>query len=127
MDQLEGIGGFKGKVTGKQFIQRCAQRIKIRAPVNRSVHSSGLFGRHIRQGSGQHLGFTHRSGTRQGPRRTEVNNLKVVGLGIENNIGWLDVPVNEIGGVNFPQNADGVNSHFQQLPQGKRMGFQQLF
>ena len=67
MNQLKDIGGFKRKFADKQFIQGHAQRIKIRAPVNRSVHSAGLLGRHIRQRSSQHLDFSHCYDIRQGP------------------------------------------------------------
>ena len=53
MRPFHGIGGAKGQSTSEHLIEGDAERIEIAAEVDRSVHASGLFGRHVGERAGE--------------------------------------------------------------------------
>src|ERR1700751_628228 len=56
MDPLHGIGRRKWKRPCQHFVERYAERVKIAPCIDRPIHTTGLFGRHVGQCSGYLLG-----------------------------------------------------------------------
>ena len=56
MDPLHRIGGGERQRAGEHLVEGDAERIEIAAGVDRAVHSSGLFGRHVGERAGDDLG-----------------------------------------------------------------------
>src|SRR6267154_2591055 len=60
VDPLHGIGCGKRQRTREHLIERDAEGVEVAAGVDRAVHSSGLFGRHIGERAGDRLGWRGR-------------------------------------------------------------------
>src|SRR5580658_750321 len=50
------IRSEEGEIPGQHLVKRNAQRVEVTAGINGAIHSPGLFGRHVGQGSGDELG-----------------------------------------------------------------------
>src|SRR5262249_43791084 len=52
MDPFDGIRGGERERAGQHLIERDAGSVEVATRIDRAVHASGLFGRHVRQGTG---------------------------------------------------------------------------
>ena len=56
VDPLHGIGGGERQCAGEHLIERDAERVEVAAGIDRAIHPSGLFGRHVGERAGDGLG-----------------------------------------------------------------------
>ena len=63
-----GSDAVNGRTPGEHLIERDAERIEVAARIDRAVHPSGLFGRHIGQRAGDDLGRLGRLSLARKPR-----------------------------------------------------------
>ena len=60
MHPLHGIGCGKRQSAGEHLVKRDAECVQVAAGIDRTIHASGLFGRHVGQGAGDGLGRLER-------------------------------------------------------------------
>ena len=56
MHPFHRIGSAEGKATGQHFVKHDAQSVEITPRIDRTIHSSGLLGRHVGERAGNDLG-----------------------------------------------------------------------
>ena len=121
MNPLHGIGGGEWQAAGQHFIQRDAERIQIAAAINRTIHSSRLFGRHVGQCSGENLGRFGRLPIAWQPRcDTEAHQPHFPGCSVHESVGGLDVLVDQTVLVNPAECGRQPNGDTKELSQLNR-------
>ena len=55
VDPFHRVGGAERQTTGEHPVERDAERIEVAAGIDRAIHPSGLFGRHIGERAGDRL------------------------------------------------------------------------
>jgi len=127
VNPLHGIGGGEWQAAGQHFIQRDAERIQIAAAINRTIHSSRLFGRHVGQCSGENLGRFGRLPIAWQPRcDTEAHQPHFPGCSVHESVGGLDVLVDETALVQPTQCGRQSNGEPQELSQLHRCSHQSV-
>ena len=90
------IGSREGKPTGQHFVKRDAEGVKVAPRIDRAIHSSGLFRRHVGECSGDELGrFGPLVLTRKARSDTKAHEPDLAGRRVNENIGRLDVFVDQ--------------------------------
>ena len=96
MDPLHGIGGRERQHPREHLVERDAAGVEIAPGIDRPVHAAGLLGRHVGQCSRDHLG---RLGglalARQAGRDAEAGQPDRAGRGVDEDVGRLDIFVDE--------------------------------
>src|SRR5215471_18244896 len=96
MYPLHGIRGSKWKAAGQHLVQHDTKRIKISSRIDRTIHASSLFGRHVGERPGDGLWrLKCLPLTRNSRRDPEAREPHVVSCGVHENIGGLDILVDE--------------------------------
>ena len=91
-----GSAADEGQRSREHFVEGDAAGIEVAAGIDRPVHPAGLFGRHVGERPRDHLG--RRGGlalARQTRRDTEARQPDAAGRGVDEDIGGLDVLVDE--------------------------------
>ena len=109
------IGSGERETACRHFVQRDTQRVKITARIDGAIHSSGLFRCHVGECSGDELGSLGRLAlagkARSNPKARQPN---LTGRGFNQNIGRLDVFVNQMPFVYAAECRCGANGEPQE-------------
>ncbi len=110
VNPLNGIGGIERKHPGEHLVKGDAQRVKITAGIDRPIHATGLFGRHVSQCSGNNFGrLGGLAFARQSRGNPEAGEPHFMGCKVYENVGRLDVFVDEPSPVELTQSCRQVN------------------
>ncbi len=115
VDPFHRIGRPERQATGEHLIEHDAERIEVAARVDRAVHPSGLFRRHIGERSGDHprrlgrltLARQTRGDAEPGEPRQSVR-------AVHQDIGRLDVLVDETALVRLAQRGDDADGEAEE-------------
>ncbi len=106
VNPLNGIGGIERKYPGKHLVKGDAQRVKITAGIDRAIHATGLFGRHVSQCSGNNSGrLGGLTFARQSRGNPEAGEPHFIGCKVYENVGRLDVFVDEPSPVELTESC----------------------
>ncbi len=116
VDPLHRVRGREGQRPRQHLVEGNAQRIEIAAGVDGAVHSSGLFGCHVGERSGDHLGRL-RSSMLPGQARSnpEPGEPRALAGRVHQDIRWLDVLVDETSLVHLADRGHEWNGDVQEL------------
>ena len=115
MRPFHGIGGAKGQSTREHLIEADAERVEIAAEVDRSVHASGLFGRHVGECAGEGIRRLGSLSIRGEARcKTNPGEPRITGRRIDQDAGRFEVPVNEAALVEFAQGRRNTDRQAQE-------------
>ena len=64
-----GSDAVNGKTAGEHLVERDAERVEVAAGIDRAVHPPGLFGGHVGERPGDHLGRRRAPGARAADAR----------------------------------------------------------
>ena len=96
VDPLHGIGRGERQGAREHLVERDAERIEVAAGIDRAVHPSGLFGRHVGERAGDGLGRRGRLPlARQARGDAETGEPDLSGRAVHQDIGRLDILVDE--------------------------------
>ena len=99
-----GSVAVKGRRPGEELVEGDAQRVEVGARVEGPVHAPGLLGRHVGQRALQHPGRRLRGQLAlQFRRDPEVDELERVRLGVVEDVGGVDVLVDDAPLVHVPE------------------------
>jgi len=107
VNQFHRVVRLEGQAARQHLIKGDAQRIKIAAIIERLIHASGLFGRHVGERA-LHPLQTLGDGrfARQLRSDAEIAQLQLSGLRVDKDVVGLDVFVNHATRVNFAKRGD---------------------
>ena len=113
---LHRIGRRERQGAGGQLIQGHAQGVKIAAGVDRSVHAAGLLRGHVGERAGDKLRRVGRLALARQPRGdAETHEPCLPGRGVYEDVGRLDVLVDEAAAVHLAQCGRQTRTHAQNL------------
>ena len=96
MNPRHRIGGGEGQNAGEYLVEGDSQCVEIAAGIDRTIHAARLFGRHVGERSGDHLG---RLGDLMLARKArcdaKAGQPDLAGREIGEDIGRLDILVDE--------------------------------
>src|SRR6516165_12106100 len=96
MHPIHWISTGKRQGAGEHFVEGDAERVEVAAGVDRTVHSSGLLGRHVGKRASERLWRLGRlSLAREARGDTEPGEPHPAGRAIDQDVGRLDVLVDE--------------------------------
>jgi hypothetical protein len=98
VDPFHGIGRREGQRAREHLVKTDAGRVEIEiaAGIDRSVHPSGLFRRHVGECARDDFGRIWRLAlTRKARRNSEARQPRTAGRRIDKDMCWLDVLVKE--------------------------------
>ena len=127
MDPFQRIGCRERERSGDRLVKGDAASVEIATRINRPVHAAGLLGRHVSQRSRDCFGRSRRLAW-EVRRDAETRQPDRPGRVVDEDIGWLDIFVDEASPVESRQRsrqADGEaqkRSDLPRLPQEPQQG-----
>ena len=116
MHPFHRLGRREGQTAGQQFVQRDAEGVQVTARIDRPVHPSGLFGRHVGQCARDELGRGGRLALAgQGRRDAKAQEPDLAGRPVDEHMGRLDILVNQAPPVQVAQRHREPNGDAQPL------------
>src|SRR6202048_3172202 len=127
VNPFHGIGRGKREAAGQHLIKRYAKCVEVAARVDRTVHSSGLFGRHICEGAGDRSGRLERLPLpRQARGYAEPGEPHSSVRTVDQDIGRLQVLVDQTTLVEFVQSNADADGNVQEAADLHRRAEQPL-
>ena len=118
---LHRIGRCEGEGAGEHLVEGYAEGIEVAAGVDRPVHASGLFGRHVGEGAGNGLGRCGGlpfAGQAQGD--AEPSEPDFLGRAVHQDIGRLDVLVGKAAPMHLAESRRDIDGEAQAAPHLQR-------
>ena len=112
---FHGIGRREGQNAREHLVERDAEGVEIAAGVDRAVHPPGLFGCHVGKRAGDGLGRLGRlplAGQARGDAEPGEPHVSI--RAVHQNIGWLDVLVDEAALMELAQSRGNSDSQAQE-------------
>ena len=112
---LHRIGRRERQNAGEHLVERDAERVEVAAGVDRAVHPPGLFGRHVGKRSGDDLGRLGRlalAGQARSDAEPGEPHLSI--RAVHQDIGWLDVLVDEAALMELAQSRGNSDRQAQE-------------
>lgn len=107
MNQFECIRRSEHRSTGEQVIEDGTDTVKIRAVVDRAIHTPCLFGRHVMRRSTHQFGDAELVAFLSDERRQpKVDDPDVLGPSVHEDVAGGDVVVDDAGSVDLPHSDD---------------------
>src|SRR6202012_5945140 len=117
MHPLHRIRSRKWKPPGEHLVERHAERIEVAARVERAIHPPGLLRRHIGERARDELWrFDRLSFARLSRRYTKAGKPHLPARRVHQNIGGLDVLVDETALVRLAESCGNADSDAQETP-----------
>ena len=117
VDQLHGIGSRKRQRAGEHFVKRYAKGVEIAAGIDRAVHPSGLFGRHVGERPRNRLGRIGRLAlARHARNKAKPGEPHARVRAVDHDIGRLDVLVDEAALVKLAHSRGDSDCEAQEAP-----------
>jgi len=112
---LHGIDRSERQGAREHLEERDAQRVEVAAGIDRAVHSAGLFGGHVGEGAGDGLGRLGRRSLSKQPRGdAEPGEPDFVGHAVDEDIGRLDVLMDEAAPMRLAESARNADGQAQE-------------
>ena len=110
------VGRRKGQTPREHLVQGDTQSVEIAARVDRAIHPAGLFRRHVGQRAGDEFRQLEGLALAPKPRRdAEAHEANATRSRIHQDVGRLNVLVNQIAGVKLAQGARQADGQMQKL------------
>ena len=121
MDPFHRVGAAEREDAREHLIERYAERIEVAAGIDGAVHAPGLLGRHIGERARDDLG---RLGglalARQAESNAEAGQARKPVGAIHQDVGRLDVLVDEAAPMRLAESGSDVNRKAQEAPRVHR-------
>ena len=109
------VGRAEGQRPRQHLVENDAERIEIAAGIDRAVHPSGLFRRHIGKRAGDNLGRRRRLVLAGQPRGdAKARQPDAAAGGVDQDIGGLEVLMNQPARVRLPDGLCQRNGNAQE-------------
>ncbi|MCG3119980.1 MAG: hypothetical protein ALAOOOJD_02542 [bacterium] len=113
--QFQRIVGIEGHASRQHFIKRHAQRVKVRAIIQRAIHAPGLLWRHISQRAGEQIGVADLLAfLRQARGHAEINDLDLIRLQIDDDIRGREIFVDEVVLMQHRKRIGKLNTNIEE-------------
>ena len=117
VDPFHWVGRAEGQRAREHLVKANAERIEIAPRIDRAVHPSSLFGRHIGERPSDELGRRGRGPLARKARcYAESRKLDRPGRAVHQNIGRLDVLVDQAPPVDLAQRSSDGDCKMQEVP-----------